>query len=278
VRLYVEVVLQLYSHLRMPQYIHAHAHTHHIFYFTASHHVHFQNTPIGRISINSSIHTLSSRKMTGPRSSKLKKTASDGDKLRLLDGISQVQRQYLQMEEPRRVFGTLLDNLLSLMDSEYGFIGEVKYQVDENGVGTPYLQTHAITNIAWNAVTQQFYEDNVDSGLKFTNLNSLFGRVIVTAEPMIANDPASHPLACGIPEGHPPLNHFLGIPFFEAQKDTTSRGPSSMVGMVGIANKVSYLYSMSPSTILVFVTLSLSLLTFVFFTSPGDTRKTMSTF
>jgi GAF domain-containing protein len=174
--------------------------------------------------------------MTGTRS-KLLKSTSNHDKLRLLDGISTVQRQYLQMEEPRVVFGTLLDNLLSLMDSEYGFIGEVKYDYDEKGVRTPYLQTHAITNIAWNAVTLQFYEDNIESGLKFTNLKTLFGRVIVTAEPMIVNDPANHPNASGIPEGHPPLNHFLGIPFFEAQRDSTSRGPSTMVGMVGIANK-----------------------------------------
>jgi hypothetical protein len=65
--------------------------------------------------------------------------------LKLLDNIAKVQRQYLQMEEPKIVFGTLLEKLLELMDSEYGFIGEVKHQED----GTPYLQTHAITNIAW---------------------------------------------------------------------------------------------------------------------------------
>jgi len=39
------------------------------------------------------------------------------------------------------VFGTLLDGLLNLMSSEYGFIGEVKYEEAK----TMYLQTHAIT-------------------------------------------------------------------------------------------------------------------------------------
>jgi GAF domain len=177
--------------------------------------------------------------MTGPRKSDGQSVASRHDRLRLLDGIATVQRQYLQMEEPRVVFGTLLDNLLSLMDSEYGFIGEIKHEYDQDGVMSTYLQTHAITNIAWNAATRQFYEDNIDSGLKFTNLKSLFGKVIVTGKPMIVNEPGSHPDACGIPEGHPPLNHFLGIPFFEAQRDSPSLGPSTMVGMVGIANKVS---------------------------------------
>lgn len=147
-------------------------------------------------------------------------------RLRLLDTIAQVQRQYLQMEEPKVVFGTLLTGLLELMNSEYGFIGEIKLEED----GTQYLQTHAITNIAWNAATQAFYEDNIENGLKFTNLSSLFGHVMVTAEPVIANNPKEHPSAAGIPEGHPPLNHFLGIPFFE-------QGRSKMNGMVGIANK-----------------------------------------
>jgi signal transduction histidine kinase len=146
--------------------------------------------------------------------------------LKLLDNIAKVQRQYLQMEEPKIVFGTLLEKLLELMDSEYGFIGEVKHQED----GTPYLQTHAITNIAWDAGTRAFYEDNIESGLKFMNMESLFGHVIVEAKPIIANDPQKHPSSCGIPPGHPPLNHFLGIPFFEA------RG-TKMNGMVGIANK-----------------------------------------
>jgi signal transduction histidine kinase/CheY-like chemotaxis protein len=146
--------------------------------------------------------------------------------LRLLDNIAKVQRQYLQMEEPKIVFGTLLEKLLELMDSEYGFIGEVKHQED----GTPYLQTHAITNIAWDAGTRAFYEDNIESGLNFVNLKSLFGHVIVEAKPLIANEPQKHPSSCGLPSGHPPLNHFLGIPFFEA------RG-TKMNGMVGIANK-----------------------------------------
>jgi hypothetical protein len=57
-------------------------------------------------------------------------------RLRLLDTIAQVQRQHLQMEEPKRVFGSLLTGLLELMNSEYGFIGEIKLEED----GTQYLQ------------------------------------------------------------------------------------------------------------------------------------------
>ena len=112
------------------------------------------------------------------------------------------------------------------MDSEYGFIGQIKHDED----GTMYLQAHAITNIAWNEATREFYRQNEETGLRFYNQETLFGHVMVHAEPVIANSPSSDPRAGGIPEGHPPLNHFLGIPFFEP-------GGKKMNGMVGIANK-----------------------------------------
>lgn len=113
------------------------------------------------------------------------------------------------------VFGTLLDGLLELMSSEYGFIGEIKYEQGNDGGGggdgtaaattatTMYLQTHAITNIAWNEETRQFYEENASQGLKFYNLNSLFGTVMTSREPVISNEPKKDDRACGIPSELP---------------------------------------------------------------------------
>ena len=142
----------------------------------------------------------------------------------LLSHIANVQRHFFKSSSPDVVFGLLLEALLELTQSEYGFIGEIKY--DENG--TMYLQTHAITNIAWNQATRQFYDGNIADGLKFYNLNSLFGTVMTTQEPLIANQPSTHPKRAGIPEGHPPLNNFMGIPFF-------SHG-GQINGMVGVSN------------------------------------------
>ena len=47
-------------------------------------------------------------------------------------------------------------------------------------------------------------------------------------ESRIVNDPASHPDRVGIPEGHPPITCFLGIPL-EQMGET--------IGMIGLANK-----------------------------------------
>lgn len=100
----------------------------------------------------------SSAAATGPRGNGPRQNPREN----LLDTIAHVQRQFFQSVAPREVFGGLLEGLLDLMSSEYGFIGEVKHEDD----GTMYLQTHAITNIAWNQATRQFYEDNIESGTK----------------------------------------------------------------------------------------------------------------
>ena len=142
----------------------------------------------------------------------------------LLEAITRAQRSYEVGASPRALFDRMLSDLLELTGSEYGFIGEVW----RDEVGTPYLKTHAITNIAWNDATRAFYAENAPKGMEFRNLHSLFGEVLATGEHVIANQPATDPRRCGIPDGHPSLDAFLGAPFFHG---------GAFVGMVGIANR-----------------------------------------
>lgn len=141
---------------------------------------------------------------------------------RLVAAITAAQGRYLR--DPEHLFDGLLSALLELTDSEYGFIGETLY--DE--IGKPYLRTHAITNIAWNAYTKKYYAENASDGLEFRNLDTLFGAVLTGHKPIISNLPAKDPLAGGIPDGHPALNAFLGIPL---------HGGGKMIGMAGVANR-----------------------------------------
>ncbi len=143
---------------------------------------------------------------------------------RMLRTITEAQQAILVGEHPRLGFDRLLEGLLRLTGSEYGFVGEVHRKPD----GTPYLKTHSITDIAWNEETRTFYETYRESGLEFHNLQTLFGNVMVTGTALIANDPGTHPKAAGLPPGHPPLNAFLGLPL---------RVNGDMVGMVGLANR-----------------------------------------
>ena len=141
----------------------------------------------------------------------------------LLDTIKSVQDNYIVDSNMQVTFNEILANLLSLTQSEYGFIGEILHTAE----GEPYLKVHAFTNIAWNKKTQEFYKNNTPEGMDFFNLKTLFGEVITGGKPVIANNPSADPRRGGLPEGHPSLNTFLGIPFYQGEK---------LIGMIGIAN------------------------------------------
>ncbi len=134
------------------------------------------------------------------------------------------QAAFISEENPNKAFDLLLNRLLALTNSEYGFIGEVLHQPD----GTPYLKTYAITNIAWNDETRKFYAEHAPQGMEFFNLNTLFGHVIQHQEVVIANNPGKDPRSGGLPHGHPDLNAFLGIPIKSGNK---------LIAMVGLANR-----------------------------------------
>ena len=155
----------------------------------------------------------------------------------ILQAISSIQTQFLTDVAAQIIFDGMLEQLLELTASEYGFIGEIHVAEDGSRTmeesymkfrGRPYLKTHAITNIAWNEETRAFYAENAPKGMEFHNLQTLFGAVIVTGEPVIANSPSDDPRRGGLPDGHPPLNAFLGVPFYKN---------GQMTGMAGIANR-----------------------------------------
>jgi PAS domain S-box-containing protein len=143
---------------------------------------------------------------------------------KLLGAITEAQSQYIAETDTQTIFAGLLSSLLELSDSEYGFIGETFNSAD----GQPYLKTHAISDIAWNDETRRFYDQYAPDSMEFFNLKTLFGTVITSGQAVIANDPDSDPRAGGLPDGHPALRAFMGIPIISDKK---------MVGMCGLANR-----------------------------------------
>lgn len=143
---------------------------------------------------------------------------------RLLELLREGMGAYVATRDLPASTDFLLQGLLDLTQSAYGFIGEVLY--DEHG--QPYLKTHALSNIAWNDETRRFYEENAPKGLEFHNLKTLFGAVMTGGEVVISNDAAHDPRSGGLPEGHPALDAFLGVPVYYGE---------DMVGMYGVANR-----------------------------------------
>ncbi|NOY63325.1 MAG: GAF domain-containing protein [Gammaproteobacteria bacterium] len=142
----------------------------------------------------------------------------------LLNAVTTALSQYIAETNPDVLFNGLLETLLELTGSEYGFIGEVFYSDDNK----PYIKSYATTDIAWNAQTRKLYDEVKQRGMLFSKFDSLYGSVLKTGQPVISNRPDNDPRRCGLPQGHPPLNAFIGIPFY---------GGGELLGMVGIANR-----------------------------------------
>lgn len=126
----------------------------------------------------------------------------------------------------REASARLLRAVLDQTASEYGFIGVV--------VEGPVLRILAHEGIIWDqTINREFYETALRTYqevgyLEFTRFENLFGLAITSGRPVLANDPPTDSRAGGLPPGHPPLRHFLGVP--------TLRG-SEVVGLIGVANR-----------------------------------------
>lgn len=142
----------------------------------------------------------------------------------VLSAISRAQASFIQTADNRSAFNFLLADLLALTHSAFGFVGEVFYDSPD----APWLQVHAITNLAWDEASRAAYADVNGPGMAFRNLNTLFGSVLRTGEPVLTNAPAADPRSAGVPHGHPPLRAFLGIPVGP---------PGQLLAMVGLANR-----------------------------------------
>jgi GAF domain-containing protein len=143
---------------------------------------------------------------------------------RLLDLLREALQNFVGDQDLSTTSGLLLDGMLLLTNSAFGFIGEVLHSPE----GAPYLKSHAISDIAWDEGSRRMHEQARNNGMEFRQLNSLFGAVLSTGEVVIANDPAHDPRRGGLPAGHPRLDAFLGVPIHHGNK---------LVGMVGLANR-----------------------------------------
>ncbi len=142
----------------------------------------------------------------------------------LLDAIRHAQSQYIANRNSKLIFDDLLSNILQLTQSNFGFIGEVA----QGPEGKVRLKTHTIRNFAWTREVQKLYDQNPDIGVEFYDLDIHFESVLKTGKPVISNEPAQDPNKGGSFRGHPPLNSFLGLPFYHG---------GIVIGMVGLANR-----------------------------------------
>jgi hypothetical protein len=77
------------------------------------------------------------------------------------------------------------------------------------------LHDIAVTNPGWRACEALESHGELMSTSGF-EVRGLYGEVLLTGETVSTNRPSSHPASAGLPEGHPSLANFLGVPLTRA--------------------------------------------------------------
>ncbi len=143
----------------------------------------------------------------------------------VLAAVSKVNNNFLLHKNPKRRFGELLETLKELTGSPMGFIGE-RMEAD----GKPFMRCYAITNLAWDKDSRALYDDNIEQGIDFFSLDNLFGKTLTSGEVVISNQQNAAPRARRVPQGHPEIRSFIGIPL---------KFQGEVLGMFGLANASS---------------------------------------
>ncbi|HJV35911.1 GAF domain-containing protein [Geomonas sp.] len=137
----------------------------------------------------------------------------------LLNGIRRVLASALTAPNEQELAKVCLAVAEEVTESKCGFIGEV---CDDGG-----MQCLQISDPGWKGGSSVDGGDDRPLPGSF-KLHGLYGTVIVTGRPLVTNCPARHWASVGLPEGHPPLTSFLGVPLVQEER---------VMGVMALANR-----------------------------------------
>ena len=136
----------------------------------------------------------------------------------VLEAVNKVLLETLMCETEEEVAHTCLTVARELTGSKFGFIGKV------NEAGR--FDTVALSDPGWEAC--RIPESDAVVMIKNMEIRGIWGKVIRDGKSLIVNDPSAHSDSVGVPEGHPQLTAFLGVPLKYAGK---------VIGTIALANK-----------------------------------------
>jgi hypothetical protein len=138
----------------------------------------------------------------------------------ILEGINRIFGNIVRAETEEELGNICLSVALEVTDSPIGFVNEL----GADGL----LHDIAISDIGWDQCLMYDKTGHRSPPGNFI-LYGLYGRVINSGKGFFTNDPASHPDSIGLPQGHPQLTSFLGVPLVLNNGRT--------MGMLAVANR-----------------------------------------
>ncbi len=138
----------------------------------------------------------------------------------ILGAINNAQSRLIASSDPKELFDGLLDDLLSISDSHFGFIGELVGDEDESLV----IKAYTYADPAASAKAGELAATLGEPAFRLAEFDGLIARVVSSGEAVIDNAPTEFPL----PFAHPPLRTVLGMPI--KHRDT-------LLGVAVVANR-----------------------------------------
>lgn len=120
---------------------------------------------------------------------------------------------------------TMLDNLISLTGSEFGYLAEVLYDHSEK----PYLRVQAVTDISWDAMSSEMVSRVGTDRFEFRELDNMLGACIREGTPVVVDQTSAGDAFSCLPPGHPEIRTFLSVPIFVG---------AELVGTFALANRM----------------------------------------
>ena len=142
----------------------------------------------------------------------------------LLNSIREAQSLYIEQGDPKAVFNVLLQTILKLTGSEFGFLDEVLH----DSVGDVFQRNLALSNIAGDTESKAEDEQPEAQNHEFHKMDHLAGLPMMFKETVITNDVPQDIHLGGFPHGCPPIHAFMSLPVHSG---------GDVVGVVGVANR-----------------------------------------
>jgi two-component system, LuxR family, sensor kinase FixL len=146
------------------------------------------------------------------------------EKQKLEKIINHAQSIFISEGDIKSALNTLLQETLALSHSELGFIGQVERDRQEK----PFMRALVFaSNKKDDRTLENFRATNFPENGEYRNLDNLFGKIMLSEKPVISPNLARDMRAGTLPEGHPIINSFIGIPIFSGR---------DQIAILGLAN------------------------------------------
>ncbi len=156
----------------------------------------------------------------------LQLTAELNHKQQLEKIINNAQSIFISDNDIKSTLQNMLNETLPACNSELGFIGQIEKDADNK----PFMRALVFGSTKKdNSAMEKFRTMHLPDNGEYRNLNNLFGLVMQSEKPIISLNLARDMRAGTMPEGHPKIHNFMGIPIFNGRDH---------IAILGLANNI----------------------------------------